>query len=412
MTTNALLFSHRELPLQWIEIKHPTPTQPTRFVKLGFTSLQQSGIKNLVSSLMQSMDGGSSTSTSLAIAQEYAATLTAKFSIPCKVEKQIKIGINQQESCFHQNPATGKKELLPGIDPESVYEPVALKIKNLTKIREMIQFCEETLSIMHVADRALLTPFLKSLEASLKEDALLQPTITQAQTDTLQSIAEPYIDAIIEACDQLSNGASLLGRASRYLNADNTFQANSTRDLAFAILIQSMQESPETLYREQTCGLEEQIASAKELHSLYYAQREHSLEKALSSLGSHIPDVKARRRVLLEFIEQKLDEKFGKDVATEIDGFNSTLVNDLRNLLFIEGRQLNTVKLLFETKELKISLNETTLLALQGKLGTDEHYILWDSGNPKVYGLTKEQVQQEVARLRQQVEQRLAPNPL
>lgn len=314
--------------------------------------------KDVVGSIFGTLNGRTSV-ISLADADQIATVISTQFQTPVRVIKEMKISIHMQNELIVDG------EMQPGVTEEDVYLPEALEITDLSRLREMIQFCE-TQGYIDLETRAALNPFITEVETILADAARLSPEATPAQTAVIRLVAEPYIDAIIEECRNAESNEALLGKTVSWgLTLARDFRR---RDIAFAVLLQTMQRDPATLFYEQFEGLKEACAdSGNALQNLYHGSA--TLESTYRRQGNDMPSIEAQRKALLEFVDEKLTQVFGEEKDPQVLAYSKEFLQALRKTMFVEGYPIETIKLQGGAYTINVDNFNMVLHGLRGNFG-------------------------------------------
>lgn len=314
--------------IRYLEIEAGTYNQD-RKIKFGL----QSPI-GIADALISTINGRVSV-LSFADAQRIADLISTQFDTPVRVIRDFKI------PRYRQNEFVTDGAIHPGLNEGDVYLPEALEITDLSRIREIIQFCEQQ-GYISTDMRANLNPFITQIETELADAARISDVATPAQTEVIRLVAEPYVDAIIEDTRNAASNEALLGRCTEwgYTLTPNT----SRRDIALGVLLDTMQRHPETLFLEQFVGLEDAcLESGKALNSMY--QGTATLESTYRRQGAGIPSIQAQRKVLLELMEEKLTAAFGEERNPQVLAYSKEYLQALRKTLFVEGCEINAIQM-------------------------------------------------------------------
>lgn len=304
---------NQNLPIKYIDIQVGTYLDNNR-IRFG---LQPP--RSLVDNLMGSIYGRVS-AMNFETAQRMADEISNRFAIPVTLIRENRVGLNRN------------------VNNHEIDLPEALEIRDLSRFREMIQHLNEH-GYMTTDDRAELIPHITEVERTLADAARLQNLATVAQTEMLRFVAEPYIDALINAVRDAPSNASMQGRSTEWLNVMP--ETTSRREIAQAILLDTMQLHPGTLFLEQMAGIEE-IDSGNALKDLYNGRS--TMESTFRRNGVSMPNLPAQRAILHDLIIQKLTETFGEETNPPIPGHSKEFLQALRRVYFIEGIPLGAVK--------------------------------------------------------------------
>lgn len=235
-----------------------------------------------------------------------------------------------------------------------------------------------------VAQDARFEPILKILKA---QDPLANPVdeISPQQAAFIRERFSEDIKALIEACKQIKEEKEILGSDS-WAAMDPAFMA-SKRDIAFALLIQSLQGRHGTLFYELFKGLRTSCAEpAKRLLGFYEGKA--GSERELRLLGKDLPALQLQRETLMQFIEETLTQEFGpekREYLPEIQ--EKSLLPGLRMKLFAEGYQLDLIEMPFNQEAprfIKFQPYFSVVEALNGKFAHRWPGISPDEGKRRI----------------------------
>ena len=364
MSSKIINLGSQDRFVKFIQIPPFNAYADHRVVRLGLDTIQ-SAADHLALSILGSIQGRASV-VSLAQAENVANLISNEFHIPVTVIKELKVGDSQKDQFLETDPETHETRLKPGITEEEAYSPTELEFplndNEPELLRNIIAFLDEHQYISSM-DRASMNPILTQLENTLMFHRGLTQTATGEQQRILCQFAEPYIDGLIDVCLEKKNAAELLGDASWVTMADPIDQ----QAVARAVLYGSCQGKAPTLLLESFRGINsDETGTAEVLYKM--CSGSSTLEATYRQLGVGVPRLEVQRAILIEFIEEKLQQRFGQEAIPE--GIDPMLVLKIRQRLFAEGYSMDMVTMGGEDYSiLTIDPLRSTLDALNGNFG-------------------------------------------
>lgn len=277
-----------------------------RHITLGLR--EPSSLGSLVNSAFQ----GAAPTIRLVRAEAIARDLSHEIESPVRVVTTLKIPSFEKSTYFETNAETGEETLRAGISPETVWVPTALKVDDITKFRATIRFLDDR-EYISTEERAALNPIITQEERQTAFADQLTSAISTAQTDLIGQFADPFVMGIIDACADIENSQALAGKCGNWgavLPTDF-----SRRDLAFAVLADSMRGAAATVFYEAYEGLRENCHDlGSTLAKIYRGNSD--LESALRQSGTGVPTIEKQREELFDYIDTQLSAKFPNDAGS------------------------------------------------------------------------------------------------
>jgi hypothetical protein len=227
--------------------------------------------------------------------------------------------------------------LREGVSQDDIYVATALRINDISRLRDMIRFLDER-GLLATGDRSLLNPVITECETVLSRSAIQVPEATVAQRDILRTLCEPWVEEVIEGCRDIATAEQLLGSCAAWLSFQGAF---SQREAAQALLLDTACGHHPTLFQEYFGGLKDLQQACEFLQKIYKGTAR--LESAYEQTGGGIPVLSVQREVLYDVIEEKLNEAFGPESRAE-GPWDTDYLCALRRELFASGYHLDVSK--------------------------------------------------------------------
>ncbi len=341
--------SENSHPFKMIEVRANSPHTHHRYLRLGFSPSM--GYAYHFENLFMTGDDR----------DRWEKFKERVLTIPMEEAEEIAQRIEEQ---FHIHVVVkSKEESFEFYGQKSHYiVPQYIEIREIEDARGIIAFVQQQ-GLISVDDRAALHPFLRTIEDQLENSKIIVTELTAAQKDVIELVAEPYIDAIIQACDGIEKEEDFL---ADFLALEEPF---SKRDIAFGILTS---KEGSNLFYERLNPLKESCMDSYLALLKTYGGNE--LENTLKKYGLGIPSLSQQRAVIYDLIQKKLTEKFGRENTTPLFHEN------MRRKLFIEGFDLQVISLGTRNEEdqklpLLIRPFQTTVDAIEGNLDESDRYF-------------------------------------
>lgn len=339
MQSSSINLSEKDSSILSINVQTPGVYGRSQSIEFRFYS------SNSMVSVLQDMNGAQS-SLSYGQATQLAKDLFDRFHFPVEVEKKRKALCFTQPHGFTEctfKDKDGNLQLREGVDPDLFWAVTALKIHDLSKYREMIQFLSDK-GFISVDDRASLNPFITNIEKQLEFAKQLTEQVTQAQKDIIVAMCTPYIEAILEDCENKAvDESALIGKAT-WTKIDPSMKPLNKRDVALCVIFQAMQSGVATLFLEEFEGLKENCSeSAQALEKIFNGCGD--LESAFRQNGTGVPLLVKQRAVICSLCEEKLTERFGPEKDPQKKGADLKLLQTLRSRLLCDGYHLKCVRI-------------------------------------------------------------------